>query len=245
MAKSACVVSGLPIARRVFELLDARPRLVARRACRLPRFAARRARTPRGPRAVDPDGRACRPESPPAHVRDRDGDAPLRRRRGGHRLPDPRHAKDGAGAAAVRPAGRSRRRRPQPPVRSDGDGPHQGQPSPAGWRRWSGDRRGARSGGGRHTDRGRGRIGGRAPRGPLGRRRPDPHRQPDTGHGRPLVLDRRAAAGRPVFVEASGNMRIETVRAYALAGVDAVSVGSLTHSVAAADVSLELELAPG
>ncbi len=50
------------------------------------------------------------------------------------------------------------------------------------------------------------------------------------------------ATGRPVFVEASGNMRLETVRAYALAGVDAVSVGSLTHSVVAADVSLELEL---
>jgi nicotinate-nucleotide pyrophosphorylase (carboxylating) len=48
------------------------------------------------------------------------------------------------------------------------------------------------------------------------------------------------AAGRPVFVEASGNMRVETVRAYALAGVDAVSVGSLTHSVVAADISLEL-----
>lgn len=49
-------------------------------------------------------------------------------------------------------------------------------------------------------------------------------------------------APRPVFVEASGNMRLDTVRAYALAGVDAVSVGALTHSVAAADVSLELEL---
>ena len=48
------------------------------------------------------------------------------------------------------------------------------------------------------------------------------------------------AAGRPIFVEASGNMRLETVRDYALAGVDAVSVGSLTHSVRAADVSLEL-----
>jgi nicotinate-nucleotide pyrophosphorylase (carboxylating) len=48
------------------------------------------------------------------------------------------------------------------------------------------------------------------------------------------------AAGRPVFVEASGNMRLETVRAYALAGVDAISVGALTHSVAAADISLEL-----
>jgi nicotinate-nucleotide pyrophosphorylase (carboxylating) len=46
--------------------------------------------------------------------------------------------------------------------------------------------------------------------------------------------------GRPVFVEASGNMRLDTVRSYALAGVDAVSVGALTHSVGAADVSLEL-----
>ncbi len=50
-------------------------------------------------------------------------------------------------------------------------------------------------------------------------------------------------AGRPVFIEASGNMNLSTVRAYALAGVDAVSVGALTHSVVAADVSLELDLA--
>jgi nicotinate-nucleotide pyrophosphorylase (carboxylating) len=47
-------------------------------------------------------------------------------------------------------------------------------------------------------------------------------------------------ASRPVFLEASGNMRLETVRDYALAGVDAVSVGALTHSVRAADISLEL-----
>jgi len=45
---------------------------------------------------------------------------------------------------------------------------------------------------------------------------------------------------RRPFVEASGNMRLDTVRAYALAGADGVSVGALTHSVAAADVSLEL-----
>jgi nicotinate-nucleotide pyrophosphorylase (carboxylating) len=45
----------------------------------------------------------------------------------------------------------------------------------------------------------------------------------------------------PPWVEASGNMRLETVRAYALAGPDCVSVGALTHSVRAADISLELE----
>ncbi len=49
---------------------------------------------------------------------------------------------------------------------------------------------------------------------------------------------------RRPFLEASGNMRLETVRAYAEAGVDAVSVGALTHSVSAADISLELALAP-
>jgi nicotinate-nucleotide pyrophosphorylase (carboxylating) len=52
------------------------------------------------------------------------------------------------------------------------------------------------------------------------------------------AIARRAKT--PPFLEASGNMRLDTVRAYALAGVDAVSVGALTHSVAAADVSLEL-----
>jgi nicotinate-nucleotide pyrophosphorylase (carboxylating) len=46
----------------------------------------------------------------------------------------------------------------------------------------------------------------------------------------------------PPWVEASGNMRLETVRAYALAGPDCVSVGALTHSVRAADISLELDL---
>lgn len=53
----------------------------------------------------------------------------------------------------------------------------------------------------------------------------------------------RIAAGSamPPFVEASGNMTLDSVRAYALAGVDAVSVGALTHSVTAADIALELE----
>lgn len=50
----------------------------------------------------------------------------------------------------------------------------------------------------------------------------------------------RAAERRP-FVEASGRVRLENVRGYAEAGADAVSVGALTHSVRAADVSLELE----
>jgi nicotinate-nucleotide pyrophosphorylase (carboxylating) len=43
-----------------------------------------------------------------------------------------------------------------------------------------------------------------------------------------------------VPVEASGNMNLKTVRAYALAGVDFVSVGALTHSAAAADLSMRI-----
>jgi nicotinate-nucleotide pyrophosphorylase (carboxylating) len=41
-------------------------------------------------------------------------------------------------------------------------------------------------------------------------------------------------------IEASGNMNLKTVRAYALAGVDFVSVGALTHSAAAADLSMRI-----
>ena len=45
----------------------------------------------------------------------------------------------------------------------------------------------------------------------------------------------------PPFVEASGGIKLENVRAYAEAGPDAVSIGALTHSVVAADIALELE----
>ena len=46
----------------------------------------------------------------------------------------------------------------------------------------------------------------------------------------------------PPWIEASGNMTLGTVREYALAGPDCVSVGALTHSVRAADLALDLEL---
>ena len=41
-------------------------------------------------------------------------------------------------------------------------------------------------------------------------------------------------------VEVSGGVRFETLRDYALPGVDLISVGALTHSVVAADLSLDL-----
>lgn len=42
--------------------------------------------------------------------------------------------------------------------------------------------------------------------------------------------------------EASGNVTLETVAAIAATGVDAISSGSLTHSVRALDLSMEIEL---
>lgn len=50
----------------------------------------------------------------------------------------------------------------------------------------------------------------------------------------------RLIGGR-ALTEASGGIKEETVRAIAEAGVDLISIGALTHSVAALDISLELE----
>jgi nicotinate-nucleotide pyrophosphorylase (carboxylating) len=59
----------------------------------------------------------------------------------------------------------------------------------------------------------------------------------------PVPLMRRAVAmvaGRAV-VEASGGITLDTVRAVAETGVDLISIGGLTHSVKALDISLDLE----
>jgi len=54
----------------------------------------------------------------------------------------------------------------------------------------------------------------------------------------------RRARGRAI-TEASGGIRLETVRAVAETGVDVISVGAITHSAPALDVALELEPLPG
>ncbi len=41
-------------------------------------------------------------------------------------------------------------------------------------------------------------------------------------------------------IEASGNMNLKTVKAYALAGADLISVGALTHSAVAVDLSMRI-----
>jgi nicotinate-nucleotide pyrophosphorylase (carboxylating) len=49
----------------------------------------------------------------------------------------------------------------------------------------------------------------------------------------------KTIAGRAI-VEVSGGVRYETLRDYALPGVDVISIGALTHSAPAADLSLDL-----
>ncbi len=51
----------------------------------------------------------------------------------------------------------------------------------------------------------------------------------------------RNASGRKLFLEASGNLSLERARGVAETGVDFLSVGALTHSAPAADLSLRLE----
>jgi nicotinate-nucleotide pyrophosphorylase (carboxylating) len=53
------------------------------------------------------------------------------------------------------------------------------------------------------------------------------------------------ARGRPVKLEASGSVSLETVRALAATGVDYISVGALTKHVRAVDLSMRLEFSGG
>ena len=53
------------------------------------------------------------------------------------------------------------------------------------------------------------------------------------------------ARGRPVKLEASGSVSLETVRAIAATGVDYISVGALTKHVRAVDLSMRLEFTGG
>jgi nicotinate-nucleotide pyrophosphorylase (carboxylating) len=55
------------------------------------------------------------------------------------------------------------------------------------------------------------------------------------------AVEMRNSSGRRLFLEASGNITLERARAVAETGVDFLSVGALTHSAPAADLSLRLE----
>jgi nicotinate-nucleotide pyrophosphorylase (carboxylating) len=54
------------------------------------------------------------------------------------------------------------------------------------------------------------------------------------------AVERVSKLDRPVPLEASGGITLENVRAYAEAGVSFISVGALTHSVVAVDLSMRI-----
>jgi nicotinate-nucleotide pyrophosphorylase (carboxylating) len=58
----------------------------------------------------------------------------------------------------------------------------------------------------------------------------------------PPLLREAVALRKPgLTFEASGGVTLETIRAIAETGVDYISVGALTHSAKAVDLSMELE----
>ena len=50
----------------------------------------------------------------------------------------------------------------------------------------------------------------------------------------------RRKSGRHITLEASGGITLKNVRAFAKTGVDRISIGAITHSAKAIDVSLEV-----
>jgi len=60
----------------------------------------------------------------------------------------------------------------------------------------------------------------------------------------PILRARAAERGRPVELEASGGVDERTIGDIARAGVDRISIGALTHSAPALDLSLKLEPTP-
>jgi len=58
-------------------------------------------------------------------------------------------------------------------------------------------------------------------------------------------VNRIRKENRWIPIEASGGIVLENIRAYAEAGVDFISVGALTHSAKAADISMTIVAEPG
>lgn len=58
-----------------------------------------------------------------------------------------------------------------------------------------------------------------------------------------LAVDiiRKLPNGKDIFIESSGGITLDTLEEYCKTGIDAVSVGALTHSVKSADIHIEFE----
>jgi nicotinate-nucleotide pyrophosphorylase (carboxylating) len=157
----------------------------------------------------------------------------------GGSLPDLRHPQDDAGAARARPLRGALRRGAQPSQRPRRGGADQGEPCAGGGRGRGGGAARARLHA-PHTLRIECEVTSHAElRVALdGRRRRGAARQ----HGRrggPRGGGDRRRAGQ---VEVSGGVGLERISALAELGIDVISVGKLTHSAPASDISLLFQL---
>jgi nicotinate-nucleotide pyrophosphorylase (carboxylating) len=59
-----------------------------------------------------------------------------------------------------------------------------------------------------------------------------------------IKKDAAGQSARGILIEASGGIVLDNIRAYAEAGVDFISVGALTHSAKAADISMRIDAEP-
>jgi nicotinate-nucleotide pyrophosphorylase (carboxylating) len=57
-------------------------------------------------------------------------------------------------------------------------------------------------------------------------------------------IERIKKENRWIPTEASGGIVLENIRAYAETGVDFISVGALTHSARAADITMSIDAEP-
>jgi nicotinate-nucleotide pyrophosphorylase (carboxylating) len=55
------------------------------------------------------------------------------------------------------------------------------------------------------------------------------------------AVRRRDARAPHLLLEASGGVRLDTVRRIAASGVDRISVGAITHSANALDIGLDMD----
>ena len=56
-----------------------------------------------------------------------------------------------------------------------------------------------------------------------------------------VKLIRNDTKGKNIFIESSGGMNFQSFRAYLDTGIDAISIGALTHSVKSSDIRLEFK----
>lgn len=57
---------------------------------------------------------------------------------------------------------------------------------------------------------------------------------------RGVNLIRKFAGGDEKFIEASGGITLNNLSDYVTTGIDAISIGALTHSVKSADINMEI-----